>query len=631
MNHSTQVSLRARLQLIALLAGFIVLPLLLNDRFFQHVLTTAFIYVVLILGLNTVIGLTGQVSLSQAALYGVGAYTSAILAKQISLPFPLSFALAVCVSASLGFLLSACVVKMRSHYLALATIGFGEILINVFRSAEKLTGGANGLSAIPAPRLGPWIIDTPLRYCYLALAVAIACYAGMFLITHSQLGNAFRAVRDNEFAASSLGLNTVRLKVLAFTLGAGYAGAAGALYAHLDGFIGPESFSTSQSILLFCVLVVGGLGHPLGSLIGALLFVIGQEFFRAFSHYQLLLFGSTVIIVMVFAPQGIAGLLRSMLGQGSDAAKNPLQGATWNPNGFKAVPSGPTEILSSDTSALAYKNQRESPVLVIKDLVVRYGGLIAVNDVSFNVISGEILCLIGPNGAGKTTLLNVIGGQQQPAQGSVMLNLSGTSAASEKEFSVIGLQPHNLARVGLARTFQTSQLFSELSTVENVLVGQYLHRKTRTSLLTILFLPWIAVKKDTEAREEAEKWLRFTGLYDYRYQLAKHLPYGLRRALEIARCLATNPSILLLDEPSAGMSPSERKSLATLLRSISNLGTTLIIVAHDLDLVRSLGDHVVVLDHGKVIFDGSPQDLRDSEKVIDAYLGKRRTELQLAF
>lgn len=631
MNYSRQVSLRARLQLIALLAGFIVLPLLLNDRFFQHVLTTAFIYVVLILGLNTVIGLTGQVSLSQAALYGVGAYTSAILAKQISLPFPLSFALAVCVSASLGFFLSACVVKMRSHYLALATIGFGEILINVFRSAEKLTGGANGLSAIPAPRLGPWIIDTPLRYCYLALAVAIVCYAGMFLITHSQLGNAFLAVRDNEFAASSLGLNTVRLKVLAFTLGAGYAGAAGALYAHLDGFIGPESFSTSQSILLFCVLVVGGLGHPLGSLIGALLFVIGQEFFRAFSHYQLLLFGSTVIIVMVFAPQGIAGLLRSMLGKGSDAAKNPLQGTTWNPNGFKAVPSGPTEILSSDTPALAYKNHRESPVLVIKDLVVRYGGLTAVNDVSLNVISGEILCLIGPNGAGKTTLLNVIGGQQQPAQGLVTLNFSGTSATSEKEFSVIGLQPHNLARVGLARTFQTSQLFSELSTVENVLVGQYLHRKTRTSLLTILFLPWIAVKKETEAREEAEKWLRFTGLYDYRYQLAKHLPYGLRRALEIARCLATNPSVLLLDEPSAGMSPSERKSLATLLRSISNLGTTLIIVAHDLDLVRSLGDHVVVLDHGKVIFDGSPQDLRDSDKVIDAYLGKRRTELQVVF
>jgi branched-chain amino acid transport system permease protein len=630
MNHSTQVSFRPRLQFIALLAGLIVLPLLLNDRFFQHILTTAFIYVVLILGLNTVIGLTGQVSLSQAALYGVGAYTSAILAKQISLPFPLSFALAICVSASLGFLLSACVVKMRSHYLALATIGFGEILINVFRSAENLTGGANGLSTIPAPRLGPWIIDTPLRYCYLALAVAIVCYAGMLLITRSQLGNAFLAVRDNEFAASSLGLNTVRLKILAFTLGAGYAGAAGALYAHLDGFIGPESFSTSQSILLFCVLVVGGLGHPLGSLIGALLFVIGQEFFRAFSHYQLLLFGSTVIIVMVFAPQGIAGLLRSMFSQRSAADKSPLIGTVWNPNGFNTGPSVTTELLSSEKPAVETTNVPESAALVIKNLVVRYGGVTAVNDVSFYVNSGEIVCLIGPNGAGKTTLLNVIGGQQQPAKGSVILNSSGTST-SEEEFSVIGLQPHDLARVGLARTFQTSQLFSDLSTLENVLAGQYPHRKTRTSLLTILFLPWIAVKKDAAAREEAERWLKFTGLYDYRYHLAKHLPYGLRRVLEIARCLATNPRVLLLDEPSAGMSSSERKLLASLLRSINKLGVTLIIVAHDLDLVRRLGDHVVVLDSGKIIFDGSPQDLRDSEKVIDAYLGKRRTELEVVF
>jgi branched-chain amino acid transport system permease protein len=637
MTGAARLALAMRLRWLFIVAGLIVLPWFLQNAFLQHVLVITLIYLVLILGLNIVIGFTGQIALCQAALYGVGAYASAILVKQTSLPFWLSLPFAVFVCAGLGFLLSSCVVKMRSHYLALATIGFGEILINVFRSAGSLTGGANGLAGIPAPRIGGWVIDSPLSYYYLALSVAVLGYVGMISIRRSQLGVALRAVRDNEIAASSLGVNSVRLKVLAFTLCAAYAGAAGALYAHFDGFIGPESFSTSQSILLFCVLVVGGLGRPLGSLIGAVLFVVGQEFFRAFSQYQLVLFGSTVIIVMAFAPQGLAGLFRSLVLRttGGNIDEALVEGVTtWNPNGAKA----PYSFTKSATPfSLELPPISDGPIsakdaVVIDDLVVRYGGVTALDHVSFSVKSGEIFCLIGPNGAGKTTLLNTIGGQQKPAKGRLMLSPKfETGVRSSKSVRLVGRRSYEVARLGLSRTFQTSQLFPELSSVDNVMVGQYLHREMRTSLLGIFFLPWLAKRQDTVAREEAQNWLRFTGLYKYRHNLAKHLPYGLRRVLEIARCMATKPAVLLLDEPSAGMSASERTALVDLLRAISNLGVTLIIVAHDLELVRTLAQHVVVLDYGKVIFDGHPKDLRENAKVVDAYLGRKRIELEPVF
>jgi ABC-type branched-subunit amino acid transport system permease subunit/ABC-type branched-subunit amino acid transport system ATPase component len=624
--------LSMKLRWLIVTTTLLVLPWTLQNAFLQHVLVVTLIFYILLLGLNIVIGLTGQVALCHAALYGVGAYTSAILAKEAFLSFWLSLPLAVAVSACLGFFLSTCVVKMRAHYLALATIGFGEVLINVFRSADKLTGGANGLSGIPSPIVGRWVIDSPLSYYYVVLLIVALCYLGMITIMRSQLGIALRAVRDNEIAASSLGINTVRLKVLAFTLSAAYAGAAGALYAHFDGFIGPESFSTSQSILLFCVLVVGGSGRPLGPLVGAVLFVIGQEFFRSFSQYQLMLFGSTVILVMSFAPEGIVGLVRPLLAKvfGISKKTSAAESETWDPSGMEDAISDVTNSRSLKATGPSKKERWRTNAIMIEDLVVRYGGVTSLDRVSFNIRGGEIFCLIGPNGAGKTTLLNVIGGQQRPAEGRVMLSPNLEAGVfSAPNVSVVGHRPDQLARLGLARTFQTSQLFSELSVLENVLAGEYQDRATRPSFSSILFAPWLAIKKDAVARTAAESQLRLTHLTRFRHQPSKQLPYGLRRVLEIARCLATNPRVLLLDEPSAGMNPTERKALAGLLRHINDLGVTLMIVAHDLELVRDLANHVVVLDHGKVIFDGSPAHLRQSTDVVHAYLGKRKMEAQM--
>jgi branched-chain amino acid transport system permease protein len=464
----------------------------------------------------------------------------------------------------------------------------------------------------------------------LALLIAALGYGAMSLIGRSQLGNSFLAVRENEVAASSLGLDSVRLKMSAFALGSAYAGAAGALYAHFDGFIGPESFSTGHSILLFCALVVGGLGRPLGAVLAVGLFVLGQEFFRAFSQYQLLLFGATVVGIMILAPQGSAGLLsvlwRKLRPNLDESGRGEAR--EWELDVSKASGVAKVHQLNSsrtkETHIKSGSQDFASSIeeVLIEKISVRFGGVTALNNVSFDIRTGEILCLIGPNGAGKTSLLNVLGGQLRPESGSVLMRKrTSKNSASEESLQLVGCSPHEIARLGLSRTFQTSQLFSELSVLDNVLTGRYVDPVTQPSVFVTLLQPWRAFKKDAAARRAAESSLRSTGLFENSHRLAKHLPYGSRRILEITRALAMAPKILLLDEPSAGMNQSERKKLAWLLHEIRESGVTLLIVAHDLDLVRNLADRVVVLDHGEVIYCGPPEELRQSKQVVSAYLG----------
>jgi ABC-type branched-subunit amino acid transport system permease subunit/ABC-type branched-subunit amino acid transport system ATPase component len=653
---------------LGLVAIVLLLPRLLHDPFIVRIIIMTLIALVVLLGLNIIVGLTGQVSLCQAAFYGAGAYCSAILTMRAGIPFWISLPLAGVLTGLLAFVLSRFTVTMRSHYLALATIGLSEILVNVFRSADKWTGGANGLSSIPPPRIGAWSIDTYNAYYYIAVFVAGLAYLSIRRIARSRTGTCLYAVRDNELAAASLGIDTARLKISGFTLGAIYAGVSGALYAHFDGFIGPELFSTGQSILLFCALVVGGLGRGFGSLLAAVLLVIIQEYFRSFVQYQVLLFGATVILIMVFAPQGAAGIL-SRLGA-YKLFKTSKLGA---PNGAKAVwtlePQSEIAFVTTETpesghptddsrslvqarpiaDALLFGEDRASDVTAqpqlrrrgpnnspqdassddvfsIEDIHVHFNGVIVLKNVSFSLESEKVLCcLIGPNGAGKTTLLDVLGGQLRPERGRAFLthHKNRTSKLGLRA-TLIGKPSHGIARLGVSRTFQTSQLFSELTVLENVTAAACADPSFMPSLSETLFRPFKSAAKDRAATEAAEGWLRFTGLWSYRNEPAMHLPYGLRRVLEIARCLATGPTVMLLDEPSAGMNHSERETLERLLLAIKRLGITILLVTHDLDLVRDLADRVVVLDQGEVIFQGRAGQLRSDARVVTAYLGKRK-------
>lgn len=301
-----------RILRLLLLLALCLIPVIIRDTFFLHMILLALIFVILLMGLNLVTGLTGQVSLCQAAFYGIGAYTSAILTLHYHFPFWVALPLAGLVAMVFGAAIGVPTVKMHSHYLALATIGFGEIMVNVFRSGGNLTGGANGLNSIPVPSFFSFTFSSPSSYYYLVLTCLIVVYVATHRLVSSQVGKAFISIGENEIAAECMGIDVVKYKILAFTLSAGYAGLAGSLYAHFDSFIGPESFGTHFSILYFCVIVIGGFGNLLGTVLGAFIITIGQEYLRSFAQYQMVFFGAAVILLMIVAPRGIAGILTQL-------------------------------------------------------------------------------------------------------------------------------------------------------------------------------------------------------------------------------------------------------------------------------------------------------------------------------
>ena len=351
-----------RLMLLCVLL-LLLFPVINREPFVLRIATLTSISVVILLGLSIVTGLTGQVSLCQAAFYGIGAYASGIMALRLHFPFWLSLPVSACITGGMGFLLGACTLKMRAHYLVLATIGFGEIIINVFRSADRWTGGASGLGNIPAPTLGPVTLDTPVSYYYLTLIAAAVAYMGTVRLRDSHMGTVLRSIRENEMAASSLGINTVRLKIAAFAISAAFAGTAGTLYAHLDGFIGPESFTTATSILFFCALVVGGFGDPWGAVLASIVLVAGQEYFRMFIQYQMVLFGGCVVVMMIVAPHGIAGL--------ATAFRTRLQKGML-PRGIDTETPDTNEQINYKPSGLVHE-QPSQDILVLDDILHRYG------------------------------------------------------------------------------------------------------------------------------------------------------------------------------------------------------------------------------------------------------------------
>lgn len=298
-------------RLLFVLALYLV-PLLMRDVFFLHMIVLALLFVILLMGLNLVTGLTGQISLCQAAFYGIGAYTSAILTLHYHFPFWVALPAAALVAMVFGAALGFPTAKLHSHYLALATIGFGEIIVNLFRSGGELTGGANGLNSIPAPSIFSFRFSGPASYYFLVLTCLILVYITTHRLVNSQVGKAFISIGENEIAAECAGINVMKYKILAFMLSAGYAGLAGSLYAHFDSFIGPESFGTHFSILYFCVIVIGGFGNLLGTVLGAFIITVGQEYLRSFAQYQMILFGAVVILLMNVAPRGIAGILTQL-------------------------------------------------------------------------------------------------------------------------------------------------------------------------------------------------------------------------------------------------------------------------------------------------------------------------------
>jgi ABC-type branched-subunit amino acid transport system ATPase component/ABC-type branched-subunit amino acid transport system permease subunit len=533
-------------------------------------------------GLNILLGLTGQISLGHVGFYAIGAYVSSILMVTYGWSFWFAFPLAGLFAGAAGFLLSIPALRVRGPYLAMVTIAFGFVVEQGAAEWKGLTGGWNGMMNIPAPEaFGYSFVERDIALLVLALTVI-----SVFLFARlaaSPWGMAMRAVRDSEIAGQSLGLNPVFIRVMAFTLSAVLAGMAGSIFATISNFISPESFPFFQSILFLLVVIIGGVETVLGPVIGAIIVVLLPEFLSFLAEYRLLFVGVLLLAILLVTPDGIAGTIRRWL-------VKPDQ---------RKVRAGAHDI----RAFLAARGSGEA--LTIDDLQISFGGVHAVAGVSLTARAGEVTSIIGPNGAGKTTLLNLMGGFYKPDAGAVTLGAR----------DVTGLPSHALARAGIARTYQTTQLFSRMSVLDNLSIA--LRRGRLGSIFAALFMPL----RDRPERELAESLLAFVGYDGPLHQPAGALPHVDKRLVEIARALATQPGVLLLDEPAAGLGRGDTERVAGLLRRIAEAGIAVVLVEHDMTLVMGVSDRVVVLDAGLRISEGTPAEVRNDPAVRKAYLG----------
>lgn len=589
-----------RLLYILAFAAAAVIPLGLN-RYYIDVLTQVGIYATLALGLNIVVGLAGLLNLGYIAFYAVGAYAYGLLATRADVSFWQVLPLGGVLAGVFGVLLGFPALRLRGDYLAIVTLGFGEMIRIVLNNWDSLTGGPNGIIGIARPSLFGFTFSHPIHYYYLILAVVLLTIFVVDRLNQSRLGRAWTAMRDDEVAAEAIGIDLVKTKLLACGLGATWAGLAGVFFASKMTFISPESFTFFESVIVLCMVTLGGMGSIPGVILGAALLLILPEMMRQFALYRMLVFGAAMVGMMVMRPKGLlTARRRAILPRHKELSGAPVVSGSEAP----LTSSGQVD------PTLQPSKEASTTLLETRKLSVDFGGLRALDMVDLSVMAGEIVSLIGPNGAGKTTFFNCVTGLYAPTSGEVRY----------RGENLVGVKPNHVAGRGVARTFQNIRLFQDMTVLENVMVGG--HCRMHASVVGAIFRPRSVIAEEEELVAKAAELLRFVGLQDKSDLWASQLPYGDQRRLEIARAMASDPRLLLLDEPAAGMNPQETNALMELIHAIRARGITILLIEHHMKLVMGISERIMVLDHGVKIAEGTPEEIRADSGVIGAYLGK---------
>jgi branched-chain amino acid transport system permease protein len=614
----------------------------------------ALTFAALALGLNIVVGLAGLLDLGYAAFFAIGAYTYGVAASWQIAPdwssfwepfqwlglvarfhdtggdvvhFQVSFWLMMPVAAALtalcGVLFGFPTLRLKGDYLAIVTLGFGEIVPIVVRNTPSVTNGAMGLNGVQAPQLFGWsfgVEATP--YYYVGVLLVAFLILTSQRLKFSRIGRAWMAIREDEIAAAAMGVNRVKLKLLAFATGAAFAGATGTLFVAKLQTATPDMFGFPVSVMILVMIVFGGIGSVWGVVLGALILQMLQSWFLEDLSQWLhalgrlihvdwlqrvelassieLIFGLILVTMMLYRREGLIPATKRVA-----ALTIEEQSAQVTPGRFDTL----SGLGSLDT---AIDNPAAGPLLAVDGLTVRFGGLVALRSVDLSVPPHSVLAVIGPNGSGKSTLFNAVTGLVPRNDGRI--RFAGTEIG--------GKPPHVVLERGIARTFQNLRLFPNLTVLENVLIG--MHARLRTGAVEALLRLPRTRREEHQARERALEILAVFGnrLLPRVDHVVASLSYANRRRVEIARALASAPTLLLLDEPTAGMNPAETLELADQIKSLNRLGLTIVLIEHKLDVVVNLADKVVVLDHGEKIAEGTPAEIRRDDEVIRAYLGR---------
>jgi branched-chain amino acid transport system permease protein len=543
-----------------------------------NVLMQATTFSIAVFGLSVVLGLCGQINLAQAAFFGFGAYVVGIGTADLHMSYWLCLVAGALIALAAGALLGMSTLRLGGHYLAMVTISFQEIVTLVMINDVGLTHGPDGVSNIGRPEL------FHSSQSYLAFCVAVLAIVG-YLVWHlpdTRLGRAMRAVRDNELAAGVNGIDVFRTKIYAFALCAALGGLAGGLFAGGFAYVSPDQFTFNDSIVFLTMSLLGGSASPIGSVIGTGLLILIPEwlrFLKSVPGLYLAIYGLFVILIIRFMPDGIWGFVTVAYERWRAKTKAP-------------APSAPLKLMPAMAGG--------DFVLEVTGLAKYFGGLKAVDGVDISVRRGGVHALIGPNGSGKTTTLNVLSGLYKATAGKILLD--GTD--------ITNMPPHQRTAAGLGRTFQNIRLFRSMTALENVEIGA---ERPGNKM--------IGSSGEATLTERAMEALSFVGLGNRANELISSFSYGHQRLIEIARALAANPTLLLLDEPAAGLNSTEKLELHELLKRIAAQGLTILIIDHDMTLVSEAAQHITVLNFGRRIADGESMAVLRHPDVVSAYLG----------